>query len=306
MVGVGPPKILGVSQFRGLGVGQDVVLRGIRTSLELEDIDGTVWLEDHGFAILDGQLEIDAVGVSALVATRSLLEVPPLVPWGNDAVRVERGEFYMYESSARGQDGRVCAGFGPPVGGDALLLVSAMGAVFDSVLVGGNAASQWGPFFSCDPVFGTEGDAYRGTNGSLLFELGSTFDGDVVGPSQTILGQPRSLQATYLIEEGSLVRLTVTGPPGDLVSVLRSQRLEVSFEPILYGTNLVGPSPEISFHGTLPASGQMDIDVVLPPLPAGREFQRWVFQSLQFDADNAYLSSGSVTHVIERGRLPFP
>ena len=133
LVGVGSPRIAGMSVFRDMDAGQDVILRDVWTSLDLDEIEGAVWVEDLDLSVSFGAFDVDARNVQAFVGTRSRMVQGPFFFSSGDAVNVEGGEVYLYESLLQGRNGAGC-GVGTVFGGNALNLDRAVGGVFDCVL----------------------------------------------------------------------------------------------------------------------------------------------------------------------------
>ena len=307
VVGEGGTPDFGQSTTIVLGVNDGpVVLRNLGVNLDVRDVGTTVWLEETSTSTVATNGDLFVSNVAELVLTRSTIRLSDFIALllgsGQNGATVRDSSMHAFESELYGARGKSCFNFGSVNGGAGLESLRSFVALYDCGLFGGAPGEFRDNMFNCFP--GNEGLGYEGLTGSTAHELSTTFQGGTSGTLSTFLGLPRSLSAPALIEDGDLAQLTVTGPPGELVSILRSPRTEVSFAPLFYGTNLVGPNPIVTVHGNLPPSGTMTIDVALPPIGPEREFQAWTFQSLQFDAANAYLSSGSITHVIEPGLLP--
>lgn len=299
------PKIeVGAAQVRDISPGEVVVLRNLAVELEATDVAGVLWLEElsHGFGFSGNRFQ----DVAGAVVVRSQLSINPFVTalgFGNvDCVTLDGSALHMFESSVVGSDGTGCL-TGDPNGGDAIeARDGSFLLAYNATLTGGKRGGMI-DFLQgfCVPA-GLAGLSYRGA-GQTGYELDSAFPSGTQGTITTFNGVPRSLAAPALVEDGATVSLTITGPPGDTVVTLHAPRPEVVFAPILYGTSLTGLQPVVTPQGAIPASGVLEVELALPPLPSEQAFQSWVVQSLQIDAENSYLSGGSLVHVVRPGTL---
>ena len=278
---------------KNIAAGELVVLRALGgTGFSAQDVTGVLWLEDVFLATplqSPGSPAASLVDVGACVVTDSQAGTAGGLFGGASGISIRRSSLHLFESLAQAEAGSVCHPPGNKNGGTGLVALDASFVLlFDSELRGGNT--------QC--ITGSKGISLS-VQSSSAWQLDSSFPNGISGSVTTLPGLPRSLSAPPLVSAGAPIQVTITGPPGDSVFTLLAAEPEVTFAPSLSGTLLTGLKPKVSAHGAIPASGVLTVELSVPSLRAQDEFQTWILQSLHWDGQSSYLSSGSLVHVVE-------
>lgn len=142
---------------------------------------------------------------------------------------------------------QICSDGGP--GGPGLKLTAVVAApplvkALDDVFVGGAGGPPGGP--ACNP--GPTGPATQILAGTL----------------QTLAGEHRTYQISSPVREGQTGSIALAGAPGEFVWLFFSPAQAPVYADLFHGTLLPGQPQLVVFLGALPATGKLDIQVLVP------------------------------------------
>jgi len=163
-------------------------------------------------------------------------------------------------------------------GGNGLRLV---GAASNALVQQPNLVPGAAGYSTCPQAY------YPGLNGKTFLRQapGST--------AARVTGMPRNLTAPAFVAATSIVNLTVTGAPGDLVYAVAETAAHFQYDAALKGVWSLSypPQPASNPDAVVPAGGSVTFAITLPTLPATQDAQVYFVQMYVVDAFGQTIAS---------------
>lgn len=277
------PDALSLASCLGSVRIEGCMLQGASNVLEPRDCSGYDANQGYDGAHVAGSLNVAFVSC-ALAGGRGVVQAEDPVEscgyWtpggtGGEGLEVSSSSVAAYDSSFTGGEGGK-GGWGG-LGGDGILTRGAGQLVLSGAAsVGGKGGVGF------DWLYGPGGDGGMGLDtSSTTYLLGGSFSGgpgggsvlfpdgsagvSIQGATTAWAGAPRSLQVGSPAHEGSTLKLTFHGQPGDYVLLFVSISQSFQLYPAYQGVALIG-TPKVFPAGQCDASGALQITVPVPPL----------------------------------------
>lgn len=269
-------------EVEGLAVDQRVVLTGLEARVAptfiARDSEGAIWVQDCVLAQTSGPAPYH--GAQASDAS-NVIFTGCTVEGGSESIDFDGGNGLFMTGRSRvaawnctfrgGAGGSLALSMFAGDGGSGVRMwntgqLYAMGCVFEGAA--GGSGSGAGP----DGIDGA-GATITGQGVAFVNDTAITGGGsapDVVGPVTDMNESRRLLAAPTVVQSGAVSTWTVTGEPGDLAFVLRSAQPEHVFLPLSWGELALSIPSYAAFEvGLVGPSGQLQLDLPAPTLPAG-------------------------------------
>ncbi len=316
---------------QGLGATQTVALQGIILTLRANDNAGGLWIESCILRGDSGEAGLEALACSSVVVRRSSVEggdgIDGSEEPGSEGLRLRDTTAAVFSCSIAGGMGAFgdysifprCSKKAGGPGGDGILIEDSVLLLQDTSVEGGMGG--WGSLCST-PHCGPGGDGGVGivTLGSVEITLvQATVQGGLAGVGGgpvcsdgqdgqawefaggtilTVPEEPRALEAISPLREGQLATVLASGEPSELLAVYASHATAIVDLPSLYGSLLLGPPPLLVGAGVLPASGQLQLQALVPDLGASVEGLALRLQAVSLPLSGGFVLGEPATLVL--------
>ena len=303
-------------------------------NIVLAQCAGAVLFEDCDFSQSGGESIVMKDCASATFVSCLLFAAPTFVSTSNgiflahvyyDGIRAESSNLFLYDCEVRGSDGANSAGiFGeakrpPGPAGAGVVLVNSTMLASGCTILGGSGGDD--DAAGCDPGPNGRPGVELGGNVLVGFStlrlLDTTITGGTGGlggcglpngvdapailatPGNSVIqhaGTARTFFPASPVPASGLLNLTFQGEPGDLAFIYLSLGLQPGQQlvPLALALHVDLPVTVLTI-GTLPASGDLALDLPVPPLPG---YQVYVGQAVFIAQNGGLFESGPRTVLV--------